>query len=96
MSLEILVILALILANGFFAATEMAVVSSRRSRLETQAEEGDRGAQAAVELIEKPSVFLSTVQIGITLVGTLAGAFGGATIVERLTALFSAAPALAP
>lgn len=89
MTLEIVFILLLIAANGFFAGTEMAVVSSRRSRLETQAEEGDRGSQAAVNLIEEPTVFLSTVQIGITIVGTLAGAFGGATIVARL------APALA-
>jgi putative hemolysin len=85
MTLEVLFILLLVAVNGFFASTEMAVVSTRRSRLETQAEEGDRSSQAALDLVEEPSVFLSTVQIGITLVGTLAGAFSGATIVERLT-----------
>ena len=79
----------LILANGVLALSEMALVSSRRSRLEGQAEKGDGKAKAALALIDKPSIFLSTVQIGITLVGTLAGSVGGATLVERL------APALA-
>ncbi len=92
MTLEIVFILLLIAANGFFAGTEMAVVSSRRSRLETEAEEGDRRAQAAITLIEEPGTFLSTVQIGITLVGTLAGAFGGATIVARLAPALSGLP----
>ncbi len=91
-TLEIVIVLLLIIANGIFAGTEMAVVSSRRSRLEAQAEEGDRRAQAALGLIEQPNVFLSTIQIGITLVGTLAGAFGGATLVERLSVAL--APAL--
>ena len=91
-ALETIVILLLIAANGLLAGVEMAVVSSRRSRLETQAEEGDRKAQAALDLIEEPGVFLSTVQIGITLVGILAGAFGGATIVARLTPALAQLP----
>jgi putative hemolysin len=91
-ALEVFFILLLIAANGFFAGTEMAIVSSRRSRLEAEVEEGNRRAAAAVDLIEKPTVFLSTVQIGITLVGTLASAFGGATLVERLTPALAALP----
>ncbi|MDI7276385.1 MAG: hemolysin family protein, partial [Anaerolineae bacterium] len=96
MTVELIIILLLVIANGIFAGTEMALVSSRRSRLEAQAEEGDRRAQAAIRLIEEPGTYLSTVQIGITLVGTLAGAFGGATIVARLTPALAGVPALAP
>lgn len=92
MALESVIILLLIAANGIFAGVEMAVVSSRRSRLEAQAEEGDLKARAALDLIEEPGVFLSTVQIGITLVGTLAGAYGGATIVTRLTPALASLP----
>jgi putative hemolysin len=96
MSLEILLILLLIAANGVFAGIEMAVVSSRRSRLETRAEEGDRKAQAALDLIEAPGTFLSTIQIGITLVGILAGAVGGATLAARLAPALAALPGVAP
>lgn len=96
MSVEIIIILLLIAANGVFAGIEMAVVSSRRSRLEAQAEEGDRKAQAALDLIESPGTFLSTIQIGITLVGTLAATFGGATIVARLAPALAALPGVAP
>jgi putative hemolysin len=96
MSLEIIIILLLIAANGLFAGIEMAVVSSRRSRLEARAEEGDRRAQAALDLIETPSTFLSTIQIGITLVSTLAGTFSGATLVARLAPTLAALPGLAP
>ncbi len=96
MSLEIIVILLLIAANGIFAGIEMAVVSSRRSRLEAQAEEGDRRAQAVLDLIDKPGSFLSTIQIGITLVGTLAGTVGGATLVARLQPALASLPGLAP
>ncbi len=82
----------MILANGVFAGTEIAMISARRSRLEALAEEGDPKAKAALALIETPDVFLSTVQIGITLIGTLAGAFGGATIVEYLAPLIARIP----
>lgn len=76
-AIEIVLIFLLILANGVFALAEIAVVSSRRARLQRLAEEGDKGAQVALELSREPTHFLSTVQIGITLVGILAGAFGG-------------------
>jgi len=81
---EISLILALLLANGVFAMTEIAIVSSRRGLLQAMAENGNQGAARALELAEEPNRFLSTVQIGITLVGILAGAFGGASISQQL------------
>lgn len=85
---EILVILVLILINGFLAMSEIAVVSARKARLRVRAAAGDPGYQAALELANSPGRFLSSVQIGITLVGILAGAFGGATIAEALEDVF--------
>jgi putative hemolysin len=82
--IEISAIFFLTLFNGILAMSEMAVVSSRKSRLEYLANQGSRGAQAALRLMEDPSRFLSTVQIGITLVGIVAGAFSGATLGQRL------------
>src|SRR5918997_3321379 len=76
---QIAVIVFLILLNGFFAMSETALISSRKARLRQRAEEGDGGARAALELAASPNRFLSTVQIGISLIGVLAGAFGGAT-----------------
>ncbi|GGB62451.1 hemolysin [Roseibium aquae] len=84
MFLEILLVLLLIGVNGLLAMSELAVVSSRPVRLRSRAEHGDRGAGIALRLAEHPGKFLSTVQIGITLVGVLAGAFSGATIGLRL------------
>jgi putative hemolysin len=82
--LELLIVVGLILLNGFFAMAEMAIVSSRRLRLQQMAENGSRGAARALELAENPSRFLSGVQVGITLIGILSGAFGGATLGARL------------
>ncbi len=81
---EIIIVLLLIAANGLFAMAEFAIVSARKSRLHKLAEEGDPRARAALELSEDPNRFLSTVQVGITLIGILAGAFGGATIARVL------------
>jgi putative hemolysin len=81
---ELAGLLVLILANGAFSTAELAIVSARKGRLERLAKAGDRRARAALELAEDPNRFLSTVQIGITLIGTLAGAFGGATLAEPL------------
>lgn len=92
---EILVILLLLLVNGMFAMTEIAVVSARKVRLRQLAGRGDARAKVALELAESPNRFLSTVQIGITLVGICAGAFGGATIAEQIAAALQAFPALA-
>ena len=81
---EVLVILLLILANGFFSGAEMAIVASRRGRLRQMAEEGDEAARVALELASSPDRFLPTVQIGITLVGTLAAAYGGDRLVSDI------------
>lgn len=94
--LELLILLLLVLANGFFAMAEMAIVSSRKARLQQHAEKGNEGASAALELVSQPNDFLSTVQIGITLVGVLAGAFGGATIAGEMAAGLGQIQFLAP
>jgi putative hemolysin len=92
---ELIFILVLLIANGIFSMSEMAVVSARKARLHKLAADGNTGARAALELANNPGAFLSTVQIGITLVGILAGAFGGATIAAKLEPLFEGFPALA-
>jgi len=84
LTLEILFIFLLLLANGVFAMAEIALVAARKAKLKTLSEEGHNGAKLAHELAIAPGKFLSTVQVGITLVGTLAGAFGGARIAESL------------
>ena len=89
--LEVLIIIALLLFNGVLAMAEMSLVSARKARLKALADRGNRSAAAALELAQSPNQFLSTVQIGITLVGILAGAFGGATLAQWLTAQFTAA-----
>lgn len=93
---EILFILLLLLANGVFAMSELAIVSSRKARLQQKCASGNARACAALELALAPDRFLSTIQIGITLVGILAGALGGATIAEQLGDQISRMPALAP
>src|SRR5438552_9878727 len=93
--LDILFILLLTLINGLLAMSELAVVSSRRARLVGMADQGNRGARVALRLIGDPGRFLSTVQIGITLVGILAGAVSGATIAERLGDWFDSLQLLA-
>lgn len=93
---DIVIILILLLANGAFAMAEIAVVSSRKARLRQIAEEGDSGAQVALELANNPNQLLSAVQIGITLIATLAGAFGGATIANELAIYLRDVPAIAP
>lgn len=93
--IEILVIFVLILFNGFFSMSEIAVVSARKVRLEQRAEEGDTGARNALELAGSTSKFLSSVQIGITLVAMLTGAFSGATLAERLSVVLGKVPWLA-
>ena len=81
---EIIIILVLVIINGVFAMTEMAMVSSRKSRLQHRADNGDAGAKTALDALQDPNKFLSSIQIGITLVGILAGVFGGATVAENL------------
>ena len=96
MAAEILIILLLVLANGVFAMSEIAVVSSRKPRLQHLADEGHGGARRALELAESPDRFFATVQVGITLVGILTGAFGGATIASTLAETLRRVPTLAP
>ncbi len=94
--IAIAVVLLLVVLNGLFAMTELAVVSSRKSKLQARAERGDRGARAALKLSEEPTQFLSAVQVGITLIGILAGAYGQATIAGELDRILEVAfPALA-
>ncbi len=81
---QFLVIVLLTLLNGLFAMSELALVSSRRTRLLQLAQDGNRGADAALRLLDDPTRFLSTVQVGITLVGIVAGAYGGATLGDAL------------
>ncbi len=90
--LEISVILLLILANAVFVMAELAVVSARKVRLQNRADRGDDNARAALSLAESPNRFLSTVQIGITLIGTLTGALGGAALADPLAAVLSQLP----
>jgi magnesium and cobalt exporter, CNNM family len=93
--LEVSVVVLLILLNGIFAMSEIAVVSARKTRLQQWAEEGNAKARAALELANNPNQFLATIQIGITLVGILAGAFGGATIANQLSVILNDVPWLA-
>lgn len=94
--LEILIIVLLLFANGAFAMAEIAIVSARKARLQQLADAGIDQARAALELATNPNEFLATTQIGITLVGILAGAFGGATIAEELAIRLNEIPSLAP
>jgi len=82
---DIIIILGLILINGIFAMSEIAIVTSKRIRLQKLSENGSRGAEAALNLSDNPSRFLSTIQVGITLIGIFNGAFGEASLVDRLT-----------
>ncbi|ABC78319.1 hemolysin family protein [Syntrophus aciditrophicus] len=93
---EISIIVFLIILNGLLALSELALVSASRVRLERLAKEGDSKALTALELADTPDSFLSTIQIGITFVGILAGAFGGATLAGPLTEYFAVFPMLAP
>jgi putative hemolysin len=93
---EVAVIVILILANGFFAAAELAIVSARPSRLETQARAGNSGAKQALHLAEKPELFLATAGVGIELIGTFTAAFGGDQLGEQLTEWLAQFPMLAP
>src|SRR5690606_10950571 len=86
---ELLIVLALILANGLFAGAEIAVISVRKSLVQERAGRGERGARAVQRLREQPERFLATVQIGITLVGSAAAAFSGARIADDLSPLLA-------
>lgn len=93
---EVVFIAALIVINGVFSMTEIAVVSARRVRLARAAEAGNAGAAAAIKMQEHPETFLSTVQVGITLIGILSGAFGGALLADEFSELVARSAFLAP
>lgn len=93
---ESLVVLLLVLLNGFFAMSELAIVSARRAKLKNIADTGHKGARKAIELAEDPTLFLSTVQIGITLVGIVAGAYSGATLSAPVAQALGDWPLVAP
>lgn len=90
--MELLIIFVLTIFNGIFAMSEASVIASRKARLQQQVEKGDEAAQAALDLAENPNRFLSTVQIGITLIGQVSGAFAGVAIAEDLAEFFVGTP----
>ena len=94
MAYEILFIILLIITNGIFAMSEIAIISSRKAKLQQLANEGNTKATIALELANSPNRFLSTIQIGITLIGIFAGVLGGATIAEELKIFIYSIPIL--
>ncbi len=94
--IQLLVLLLLLVANGVFAAAELSIASSRKVRLQQRAEAGDTGARAALDLANEPGRFLSTVQIGITLISILTGAFGSSSLGAFLGTALERVPSLAP
>lgn len=87
--MEILIIIGLVLLNGIFAMSEMSLVSSRKFKLENAKKKGIKGAKVALELSENPTKFLSTVQIGITLIGILLGVYSGENLTSKVTLFLS-------
>src|SRR5215203_1130092 len=93
--MEILIIFLLILLNGVFSMSEIALVSSRKFKLESAAKKGNKNAKKALELSGNPNTFLSTVQIGITLIGILTGIYSGEKITEDVKSIIIKIPLLA-
>lgn len=94
--MQILIIILITIFNGILAMGETAFISARKARLQQLADEGDKRAHITLDLMDDPNRFLSTTQIGITLIGILAGAFGGATIAETIATQLNTIPALVP
>src|SRR5215208_5377102 len=94
-SYELIVIVLLVIVNGIFAMSEVALLSARKTRLQHLADRGNAKAKRALELLQDPNNFLSTVQVGVTLVGVLSGAFGGATLAEQIATFLKGYPSLA-
>lgn len=93
---EIIILFLLILLNGLFALAELAIVSSRRERLQTLIDDGHEGAVIALRMLQDPTSLLSTAQVGITLIGILAGAFGGAALTDELALWLQPLPVVGP
>jgi putative hemolysin len=94
--LQLAIVLLLIVLNGLLAMSELAIISARTSRLQQRADSGSRGARTAIEMGEDPNKFLSSVQIGITLIGIVNGAFGGATLSGPFANFLERIPVLEP
>ena len=94
-STELFVLGLLLVANGLFSMAEIAIVSARKARLKQLADDGDVGAQAALDIGAQPTRFLSTVQLGISLCGILAGAYGGSTVAGQVAAWLGHFPKIA-
>lgn len=94
-SYELIIIVLLVVINGIFAMSEVALLSARKVRLQHLADRGNVKAKHALELLQDPNNFLSTVQVGVTLVGVLSGAFGGATLAEQVATFLKRYPSLA-
>ena len=94
--MEFIIILFLLVLNGIFAMYEIALVSSSKARLETLAGKGNKRAKGVLKQLEEPEKFLSTIQIGITLIGIVSGAFGGVAIADNVAPLFASIPGAAP
>jgi putative hemolysin len=93
---EISILTVLFLLNGLFALAELAIVSARRERLQMLVSRGNKGAVIALRMSQEPTALLSTVQVGITLIGIVAGAFGGATLSDELAQLIAPLPVIGP
>ena len=94
--MEIFIILGLIVLNGVLSMSEIALVSARKSKLETDAKKGSKSAKAALDLANNPDVFLSTIQIGITLVGILTGIYSGDVLAQQLAPVIAKITPLQP
>lgn len=94
--MEIVIIVLLLLVNGIFAMYEMALVSSSKARLKNDAVRGNRKAEAALKLLDEPEKILSTIQIGITLIGIVSGAFGGVALADDAVHIFEKIEVLRP
>ncbi|MDR1258515.1 MAG: hemolysin family protein [Tannerellaceae bacterium] len=94
--MEILIILGLILLNGLLSMAEIALISTRKSRLEADAKKGNKSAQTALQLISQPDRFLSAIQIGITLIGILTGLYSGEAFAHDMACVLASAPVLSP
>src|SRR5882724_11418089 len=94
LSLELLIIFFLLIANGVFAMAEIAVVSARKARLKQLADQGNARARIALEVAQEPMRFLSTVQVAVTLLGALTGVFGGAELASHFYPVFEKIPYL--
>ncbi len=89
LQMEIVIVLILIAINGFFALSEIAFVSSRREIIESERENGSKSAQLVIRMMDTPDRFLSSIQVGITMVGVISGVYGGVAIAAHITGLFT-------